>query len=216
MEYAWRRAGGLMKNITTTFFKGLFTLLPLLLSIYVFIWFLSKVEHLASSLILVFWPEFLYVPGMGIVIVFLMIYGFGTIVDQPFTRWFFKMIEKALHEVPVIKTVYIAIKDFTEYLKPGQNKKHNQVVLVKFPGAMVEMVGLMTRESLRDLPPAVSKEARVAVYFPMSYQFGGCTVFIPRAWVHPTDLSVEQAMRSIITAWLPGEDKKLEDKLENV
>lgn len=205
-----------MKHITTTFFKGLFTLLPLLLSIYVFIWFLSKVESLASSAILVFWPEFLYVPGMGIVVVFLIIFGFGTIVDKPLTRWMFKIIEQALREVPVIKTVYIAIKDFTEYLKPDAKKKHNQVVLVKFPGAPVEMVGLMTRESLRDLPDAVSKDGRVAVYFPMSYQFGGATVFIPRAWVHPTDLTVEQAMRSIITAWLPGEDKKLENKLEGV
>ena len=74
----------------------------------------------------------------------------------------------------------------------------------------VEMVGLMTREHLRDLPPAVTKEGKVAVYFPMSYQFGGCTLFIPREWVHPTNLSVEAAMRSIITAWLPCEDKKLE------
>jgi hypothetical protein len=44
----------------------------------------------------------------------------------------------------------------------------------------------------------------------MSYQFGGATLFIPREWVHPTNLTVEAAMRSIITAWLPGEDKKLE------
>ncbi len=199
-----------MKNITATFFKGLFTLLPLLLSVYVFIWFLSNVEHLAGAAILVFWPEFLYLPGMGIVVVFVIIYAFGTVVDRPLTRWMFRMVEQALREVPVIKTVYIAIKDFTEYLKPGKNKKHNHVVLVRFPGNAVEMVGLMTRESLHDLPPAVTKEDKVAVYFPMSYQFGGCTVFIPRAWVHPTDLSVEQAMRSIITAWLPGEDKKLE------
>lgn len=200
-----------MKHITTTFFKGLFTLLPLLLSIYVFIWFMSMVERGARSALLVFFPEFLYVPGMGVAIVFVLIYAFGTIVEQPFARWVMGAIEALFAELPVIKTVYVAIKDFTEFLKPGKEKRSNQVVLVKFPDSQIEMVGLLTRESLRDLPEGITKEGKVAVYFPMSYQFGGCTLFIPRAWVTPTSLTVEQAMRSIITAWIPGKDKQLEN-----
>ena len=200
-----------MKHITTTFFKGLFTLLPLLLSIYVFIWFLSNVERLSRSALLVFWPEFLYIPGMGVAIVFVVIYAFGTVVDRPLARWLLGLIEALFVELPVIKTVYVAIKDFTEYLTPNKNKKANQVVLVKFPGNDIEMIGLLTRENLKDMPEGVTKDGKVAVYFPMSYQFGGCTLFIPRAWITPTNLSVEQAMRSIITAWIPGKDKQLEN-----
>lgn len=199
-----------MNKITTTFLKGLFTLLPLLLSIYVLIWFLNWVESFARRLLLVFWPEFLYLPGMGVLLVVLIIYGVGTVVDRPFARWVFRGIESLFSELPVIKTVYMAIRDFTEFLQPGRERRSNQVVVVRFPGQSVEMIGLLTRESLRDLPAPVTKEDRVAVYFPMSYQFGGCTVFIPRAWVTPTSMTVEQAMRSIITAWLPGHDKKLE------
>jgi uncharacterized membrane protein len=205
-----------MKSITSTFLKGLFTLLPLLLSIYVFVWFLSFVERYARATLLVFWPDFLYVPGLGVLAAVVLIYACGTVVDRPLARWIFNVIEHLFSEVPVVKTVYLAIKDFTEYLKPGRDKRLNQVVLVRFPGAPVEMIGLLTRENLRDLPDPVTKEDRVAVYFPMSYQFGGCTVFIPRAWVTPTNLSVEAAMRSIITAWLPGQDKKLENELEKI
>src|ERR1700733_7070737 len=119
-----------MKKFTTTFLKGLFTLLPLLLSIYVFLWFLNWVEGFSRSAISLFWPASLYIPGMGTVAVVILIYGFGTVVDQPFTRWVFKVIEGLFREVPIIKTVYIAIKDFTEYLKPNSGKKSNQVVLV--------------------------------------------------------------------------------------
>lgn len=200
-----------MKHITATFLKGLFTLLPLLLSLYVFLWFLSFVEGYSRRVLLVFWPEFLYIPGMGVILTLVVIYLFGTVVDRPLARWIFKLIEDVFSEMPVIKTVYVAIKDFTEYLKPDRNKRNNQVVVVKFPNVAIEIVGLMTRESLRDLPDAITKDERVAVYFPMSYQFGGCTMFIPRAWVTPTNMSVEAAMRSIITAWLPGQDKKLEN-----
>jgi len=200
-----------MKNITSTFLKGLFTLLPLLLSINVFIWFLKWVESSSREALLLFWPEFLYIPGMGMALVFVAIYAFGMVVEKPWSKWAVGVIEGLLSELPVIKSVYLAIKDFTEFLQPSKERKTNQVVLVRFPDSEVEMIGLLTRETLRDLPDAVTKTDRVAVYFPMSYQFGGCTLFIPRAWVHPTNLSVEKAMRSIITAWLPGHDKKFEN-----
>ncbi len=199
-----------MKQITSTFFRGLFTLLPLLLSIYVFIWFLTWVESLSRGFILTFLPDVLYLPGMGTVFVLVLIYGFGMIVDQPLTKWIFTLIESLFNQMPVMKTVYLATKDFTEFLKPNKQKRADQVVVVRVPGSPVEIIGLVTRESLSDLPAAVTKEGQIAVYFPMSYQFGGYTVFMPKEWVHPTTLSVEEAMRSIITAWLPGQAARLE------
>ncbi len=199
-----------MKHITTTFFRGLFTLLPLLLSVYVFIWFLTWVESFSRNLLLTFLPDALYLPGMGTLLVFVLIYAFGTIVDNPLTKLLFNFVEALFREIPLIKTVYVAIKDFTEFLKPGSKNRANQVVVIKLPGSQVEMIGLMTRDSLRDMPQAVTKENRVAVYFPMSYQFGGYTMFVPREWIHPTNMPVEEAMRSIITAWLPGQASRLE------
>ena len=199
-----------MKQLTSTFLKGLFTLLPILLSIYVFIWFLQWAENVTRGVITVVWPDAWYIPGMGLLVACVLIFSFGIVIDRPLARAMFTLVENLFREIPVIKTVYVALKDFTNFLQPGANRKHNQVVLVRFPGREIEMIGLMTRESLRDLPASVTKEDRVAVYFPMSYQLGGCTVFIPREWVNPTDMSVEDAMRSIITAWLPGQDKTVE------
>ena len=74
----------------------------------------------------------------------------------------------------------------------------------------MEIVGLLTRDDLRDLPNGISKDNRVAVYVPISYQLGGYTFFVPRSYITPIDLSVEEAMRSIVTAWLPGGAQKLE------
>ncbi|MGE4130506.1 MAG: DUF502 domain-containing protein [Bdellovibrionales bacterium] len=193
--------------MTTTFLRGLFTILPFILSVYVFFWFLTWVERNARPTLLAFMPDFLYIPGMGVAVVFVVIYAFGLFVDRPLTRGILKLVENLLSEMPIFKTVYVAIKDFTEYLKPSKDRK-NQVVLVKVPGSQLEVMGLMTRSSLEGLPEAVTKEDRVAVYLPMSYQFGGYTVFVPRAWVHPTTMSVDEAMRAIITAWLPGHGQK--------
>jgi uncharacterized membrane protein len=205
-----------MKKISSIFLKGLFTLLPLLISIYALTWFLKLVESFARNGLLVFWPDGLYVPGMGVAVMVVIIFAFGIVVERPYTRWMMRTLEGTLSYVPLLKTVYLAIKDFTEFLQPSSKKKKaDHVVVVKFPGVQLEIVGLLTREDLRDLPNGITKTGRVAVYIPISYQLGGYTVFVPREYITPLDMGVEQAMRSIVTAWLPGGAQKLEARDEN-
>ena len=201
-----------MKKVTATFLKGLFTLLPVLVSFYAVVWLLKMADSFANSFI--FWPEAFYFPGMGLVVMIMMIFFFGIVVDRPFTRWMMRSIEGVLSYVPLLKTVYLAIKDFTEFLKPSKSRA-NQVVVIRIPGLAIEFVGLLTRKDLREMPNGISKDDRVAVYIPISYQLGGYTVFVPKSYVSPIDLTVEEAMRAIVTAWLPGSAEKLEIVDEN-
>jgi uncharacterized membrane protein len=46
----------------------------------------------------------------------------------------------------------------------------------------------------------------VAVYLPMGYMIGGYTVFVPRDWIQPINMSVEEAMRSTLFAWMSTAD----------
>lgn len=204
-----------MKKVTRTFIKGLLTLLPLVLSVYVIFWILRWVESFAMSTLLAFWPDFLYVPGMGILVVFVIVYIFGTVVDQPFTKWMVARLEDALGSVPLIKSVYMSIKDFTGFLSPGGKEKADRVVAVRFPNGEAEIIGLVTRDHLEGLADGIDKEGRIAVYFPMSYQIGGYTLFIPKAWVTPVKMGVEEGMRNVLTAWLPGAAEKLEQGVKS-
>ena len=198
----------MFKNVTSRFLKGLFALLPLFISIYITLWIFGKAEAITSRVLLTFWPEFLYVPGMGAVVGVIFIYFFGVMIEHPLTQKVFSLVEGPFRILPVVRTVYSAIKDFTQYFTPSDKKKEQQVVIVRMPDSPIEMVGLMTRENLNGMPDGFTKEDRVAVYFPMSYQLGGFTVFIPRDWVKPSNMSVEVAIRSALTAWLPASIKK--------
>lgn len=203
-----------MRHVTKTFLKGLLTLLPLLLSVYAIFWLLGWVESFSRSTLLAFWPDFLYVPGMGVILVFFLIYMFGTVVDQPMTKWVVARLEAALGSVPLIKSVYMAIKDFAGFLSPGGKERADRVVAVRFPGSEAEVVGLVTRDDLEGLAEGIDKEARMAVYFPMSYQIGGYTLFIPKSWVKPVKMGVEEGMRSVLTAWLPGAAERLHSQVK--
>ena len=72
-------------------------------------------------------------------------------------------------------------------------------MLVTVPGLEAQLLGFVTLDDHRDLPFA-APEHTVAVYFPMSYQIGGYTLFLPRARLKPLDMSMEDAMRFVVTA----------------
>ena len=200
----------MFKNVTSRFLKGLLALLPLFISVYVILWIFGVAERMTSKVLLVFWPEFLYIPGMGAIVGVLFIYFFGLLIENSAMQKIFNLIEGPFQIVPVVRTVYTAIKDFTQYFTPSDKKQNQSVVIVKMPDSPIEMVGLMTRDNLQGMPDGFTKEDRVAVYFPMSYQLGGFTVFIPREWVRPTNMKVEVAIRSALTAWLPASAVKKE------
>lgn len=199
-----------MKKITSTFLKGLFTLLPIVVSIYVVVWMLQIVEVFARGTLLVFWPDFLYLPGMGLLVVCLVVFAFGTIVDQPLAKWLVRLFESVLSQVPFLKSVYLAIKDFTGFLSHKTKKDGSTVVSVQFPNTNVQIIGLVTRRDLTHLAEGVRSKDNVAVYFPMSYQIGGYTLMVPKDWLKPVNMGVEETMRHILTAWLPGGAERIE------
>ena len=192
----------MVKHFTAKFLKGFFALFPLLLSIYLLLWLFNVAETVAAKFLLFFLPDQAYIPGLGILTAVIVIYGFGNILDRPGIRRIFKWIEEPFQVFPLVRSIYAAIKDFTSYLSPRKDKKKGRAVLVRLPGTEMELVGLVTRESLDGLPMA--RAELIAVYLPMSYQFGGYTIFLPRDHVKELAMGTEEAMRSVLTAWVSG------------
>lgn len=194
----------MIKHFTATFLKGFLALLPLLLSIYILIWLLTGAETVARELLLFFLPDSAYLPGLGILAAIIFIYCVGILMGHPSARRIMGWVEGPFQIVPILRTVYTAIKDFTSYLTPNK-KRSGRVVVVQIPGSPFEMVGLVTRESTKGLPAPLETADKIAVYFPMSYQFGGYTAFVPRSAVKEFGLGTEQTMRSVLTAWVSGQ-----------
>jgi uncharacterized membrane protein len=78
----------------------------------------------------------------------------------------------------------------------GKGRDLRRVVWWRFGSARV--LGFVTEEHVN--PRLFGAEAAdlVAVYFPMSYQIGGHTLYLPKHELVETDLSVEEAMRMIL------------------
>lgn len=190
------------KHLYQYFFRGLITALPLGLTIYLLYVFLRWTETLAMQLIRPFIGEF-YVPGMGLLLGISGIFLLGFLVSQRGAGRLMSLVELPFTNLPVVKSIYSSLKDFADYFSPRRNQASPQmVVALRIPGQDIELVGLLTRQRVDDLPGGFLQGDRVAVYLPMGYMIGGYTVFVPRGWVQPIDMPVEEAMRASLFAWM--------------
>lgn len=198
-----------MKSITRIFLRGLFTVLPISLCVYMLYLFFIWAETLSYGILKWIFGDvsFHYVTGMGVILTLALIFLLGLLMSTPIMQMLFFAVELPFKNVPILKSIYTAIKDLTDYFSPKTKKKTNVVVAVKHPKHPIELVGFLTRDNLNNLPKGLSKQGKVAVYLPLSYQIGGYTVFIPKEWITKLDISVEDAMKLSLTAWMPSGDK---------
>jgi uncharacterized membrane protein len=199
VKRAWRNVGGI-------FLTGLLTLLPVVATIYFLVWLVRLVDALFGRPLLWLLPD-AYHGGMGIVLALAIVFGVGVLMQAYLFRRLFRGIERLLLEVPLVRSIYAALRDLAGLFGKDTGPAL-QVVEVTLPGTSWRLLGYVTRTEFDDLPAGLAREGDVAVYLPMSYQIGGYTIFLPQKQVRPVDMSREDALKFILTAGLkarPGQ-----------
>ena len=200
-----------MKKLTLFFFRGLLTVLPLGLTLYIIFILITVSEKYASLLIQPLLGH-LYFPGIGLLIAIAFIIILGFLISQPFLYKIFGLLELPFTNLPVVNSVYNSIKSFAEYFSDDKKTKSNQVVIVTMPGTEIKLIGLVTRENLVGIIPEENEESlesMISVYIPMSYMVGGYTIFVNEKSIKRIDMSVEEAMKNSLLAWLTKTERKM-------
>lgn len=167
-----------MSRLYRYFFRGLITVLPIALTLYLLFIFLAWTEALALTLLRPFIGSF-YIPGMGLALGILGILAIGYLVSKQRVQRWLLLLEMPFTNLPVVKSIYSSLKSFADYFSPSAKTSSQQVVILRMPGNPLELVGLVTRRTLEGLPDGFTQGDRVAVYLPMGYMIGGYTVFVP-------------------------------------
>lgn len=189
-----------MKTIGKIFITGLFTVLPVLATAYLIVWFFAGAERFIGAQVRWLIPDEYYLYGMGIAVALAVVFFVGLLMHA----WLFREIvgraERVLLEIPLVRSIYAALRDLLGLFARHGDELPMQVVSVALPGSGMRLLGFVTRTDFSDLPEGIGRDGEVAVYLPMSYTIGGYTVFLPRASVTPVDMSREEAMKFVVTA----------------
>ncbi|MBS1200785.1 MAG: hypothetical protein H6R27_1463 [Proteobacteria bacterium] len=193
----------MFRKLWNALVRGLVVVLPIALTAWLLWWLGTTVESLLHQVIILFVPEEHYRPGMGIVAAVALLIAAGTLVNAFIVRRLFAAWERLMDRIPIVKSVYGAVRDFVQMLPAsGERRELHRVVVVRFGGAAA--IGFVTRDDAAELGIGPAGDGAVAVYFPMSYQIGGYTLLVPRARVEPLDLPIETAMRLVLTGGMSG------------
>ena len=193
----------MFKSIGATLLTGFITLLPIVLTIYLLYWAAVSSEQVMGDAFRWVWPEAKYFPGLGTIVGLVLVFFVGLLMKAIFIRQLFALGEQILYRLPLFKTVYRVMHDLFDFFAP-KKEGLGQVVIVNFKG--LEMIGFITQEDDSRLPEAFRKPDSALVYIPMSYMIGGFTLMIPRENITPCKMSMDEAMRFVLTAGITGKN----------
>lgn len=177
-----------MKKLSKYFFEGLIIIVPITVTIYLIYIAFKWIDGLFN---------FKY-PGLGFLIILLGITIIGAIASNYITKNFVTLINNLLNRLPLVKFIYMSIKDLTEALF-GKRKKFNQPVMVKTSSdSSVELLGFITNEELC----FINEKDKVAVYIPQSYNFAGNLILVPKENVKKLNVGAKEMMTFIVSGGL--------------
>ena len=197
----------MLRKLWNALMRGLVVVLPIALTFWLLWWLGTSIEAVLHRAIVLVVPEERYRPGMGIVTALVLLIAAGVLVNAFIVKRLLAAWERLMDRIPIVKSVYGAVRDFVKLLPAGGERSELQrVVLARFGG--VTAIGFVTRDDGSELGLGPAAEGTVAVYFPMSYQIGGYTLLLPRERVEPLDMPIETAMRLVLTGGMSGAPAK--------
>jgi uncharacterized membrane protein len=186
------------------FIKGIIVVIPLGVAVFLIYWGVFKLDsslNLSGFFLTDRKGHPIYIPGVGILTVFIIIFIVGilvtSVVTVPIKRW----LNRWINRLPIFKFLYSSIKDLTEAFV-GEEKKFNEPVLVEVNEFGLKKVGFLVQKDLEK----IGCPGEVAVYFPWSYSFAGQVVIISAEKVKSIDRSAADMMKFVISGGVSGLD----------
>ena len=188
-------------NLRRYLVAGVLVWLPILATVWVVTFILHLMDLTLKVLPPAYRPEALVgfsLPGIGAVFALIVLLLTGLLVTNLIGHRLVVWGEELLNRIPVVGTVYGGVKSFAESVF-SQSKAFRKVVMIEYPRAGVWSIGFLTAE---DVPEVSEKlhEPHVAVYISSALNAtAGYLVIVPRCAVVELDMSVDAAMKMIIT-----------------
>ena len=181
---------------------GLLVWVPLGITIYVINFLVTTLDQTLLLVPTPLRPEALvgfHIPGLGVLLSFLILWVTGVIAANFFGQRLIRLWESLLGRIPVVKSIYSSVKQVSDTVLSDQGTAFRKALLVEFPRPGCWTIAFLTgapAESVVDHLPG----DHVSVYVPTTPNpTGGYFVMLPRSAVRELDMSVDDALKYIIS-----------------
>ncbi|PWE30104.1 DUF502 domain-containing protein [Pararhodobacter marinus] len=202
---------GIFAWLRTSFLTGLVVVAPAALTIWLITAFVEFVDSRVVPLIpLRYLPEqlaTLEIPGIGVVIALLFVLIVGWLAKGFIGRSLISWAEDIVARMPVIRSIYNAIKQIAETIFSQSNNSFSRACLVEYPRPGLWAVAFVSTETRGEVATKIGGEGLISVFLPTTPNpTSGFLLFVPESDVRMLDMSVEDAAKLIISAGLVAPD----------
>jgi uncharacterized membrane protein len=192
-------------KIRNYFIAGLLTVVPLSITVYVVMLLLTHADRVFNLIPTRYNPKNYIpfpLPGLGIVLVLLLIFFTGLLVKNYLGGRIVEFGERIVYQIPLVRPLYSAVKQLLVAIFSESYKGFKKVVLIEYPRRGIYALGFVTGVASGEVQD-LTKERVINVFLPTTPNpTSGFYLLIPEKDVVPLKMTVEDAFKLIISGGL--------------
>ncbi|MEQ9562215.1 MAG: DUF502 domain-containing protein [Woeseiaceae bacterium] len=217
-----------MKRLRRYLVAGLLVWLPLAVTVILLKFLIEQMDKTLQFVPARYLPEAWLgfpIPGLGLVLTILVLILTGLLAANIVGRSAVNLWESMLVRIPIVRTIYSAVKKFSEVVFSDTGQSFKKVLLIEYPRKGLYSFAFQTASMLEEVQ-ARTEEDVVCVFLPTTPNpTSGFILMVPRDDIIELDMEVDEALKMIISLgvvvpqWrkgptgelaltLPGEDRK--------
>ena len=189
---------------------GLLVWLPLAITIWVLLWLLGLMDGMFSWLLTISQAvlpagadasieSLRHIPGLSVLVMVAMMLTTGVFVTNIFGQWWLRQWDKLMSRIPIVNAIYSSVKQVSDTLFSSSGNAFREAVLVQYPHPGSWTIAFVTGKPGGEVQAHLDGE-HVSLYVPTTPNpTSGFFLIVPRANVRPLQMSVDQALKYIIS-----------------
>ncbi len=187
----------MLKEIRNIFITGLIIILPVVVSIYVIYELFVFIDGLFKGPLDAILG--IYVPGIGIVVTFVFLFLMGIIAKNYFGKKLIIWAEQIFLRIPLVKTVYLAVKQITDTLYAKKKQAFKKAVMIEYPKDGIYTIGFITSYAPVEIVNKIGVKC-VSVFVPTTPNpTSGMYVILPEKDVYHLNMNIEEAIKLVVS-----------------
>jgi uncharacterized membrane protein len=192
------------------FIAGMLVWAPLAITIWVMTWGLSVLDGVFGSVmaaLIAVLPSalkpalqaFRELPGVGILIVVVIIFTTGIFAANFAGQWWISIWDRLIARIPIVKSIYSSVKQVSDTLFSSKGNAFRKAVLIPYPRNGSWTIAFITGNPAQEIKGKLDKE-HVNVFLPTTPNpTSGFFMIVPVADMIELDMSVEEALTHIVS-----------------
>lgn len=191
---------GLTARLRAYFFAGILVTAPVAITFYIawqFIKFMD--DRVAPLLPPALNPQNWGIPGFGLIAVAVSLTLIGALTAGLAGRLLVRLSDAVLERMPVIRSIYSAVKQIFETMLAQKANAFREVVLLEYPRKGIWTLGFITGSTNGEVGSRFSEDM-VNVFVPTTPNpTSGFLLFLPRREVEVLEMSIEDGIKMVVS-----------------